>query len=311
MGGDRSTLKELELVCHSKVRAKRRTHRLLQLQQHLAVLRSNPRALWQRLRSSHYELPLQLQNVQAWSSCLSTIANVHVRRIALPPLSYPVHLTASPSLLEALHAPISLGEVQRGLQHLHNGRACGRDGLPAELLRYAKGDSSPHVLAPILMDVFNAAFVVGKVPICLQYALVTPVYKKGDKLNTGNYRPIAVTDSIMRLYASILNARLVSFTGDANLRVETQAGFRPGLSTTHQLFTLQHFIDSNKPLYTCFLDLKGAYDQVDRDLLWEAMRRLNITGSFLGALQSLYCDCRVAIKVCGRISNGLPSKPKP
>ena len=182
-----------------------------------------------------------------------------MRRTALPPFSYPVHLPASPCLLEALHAPISLGEVQRGLQHLHNGRACGRDGLPAELLLYAKVDSSPHVLAPVLMDVFNAAFVVGKVPACLQYALVTPVHKKGDKLNTENYRPIAVTDSVMRLYASILNARLVSFTEDANLRVETQAGFRPGLSTTHQLFTLQHFIDSNKPLYTCFLDLKGGY----------------------------------------------------
>ena len=47
---------------------------------------------------------------------------------------------------------------------------------------------------------------------------------------------------------------------------------------------------------------------MDRDLLWEALRRLNITGRFLAALQSLYCDCRVAIKVCGRISNGLPSK---
>ena len=95
-----------------------------------------------------------------------------------------------------------LGEVQCGLQHLHNGRACGRDGLPAELLRYARVDSSPHVLAPILVDAFNAASVVGKVPACFNYALVTPVHKKGDKLNTQNYRPIAVTDSVMRLYAS-------------------------------------------------------------------------------------------------------------
>ena len=42
--------------------------------------------------------------------------------------------------------------------------------------------------------------------------LVTPVFKEGASLNAGNYRPIAVTEPILRLYANILNARLLGYT---------------------------------------------------------------------------------------------------
>ena len=47
----------------------------------------------------------------------------------------------------------------------------------------------------------------------------------------------------MRLYAGILNARIVQFTEDNNLRAHTQTGFRPGLATQHNLFALRHMID--------------------------------------------------------------------
>ena len=79
------------------------------------------------------------------------------------------------------------------------------------------------------------------------------MYKKGDPFDTSNYRPIAVTEPIMRLYAGILNARLVQFTEQGQLRAESQTGFRPELATTHQLLALQHFLSESRhartPLY--------------------------------------------------------------
>ena len=309
-GGDPGASKALERAYHSKVRFKSRAHRLARLHCLLHELQYDPRAFWHQLRPVPNELPMPLQSVQVWDSYLNHIASMDPAPhcTTLPFNAYPVHPAAPSSLLEALDGPISMEEVQSGLQHLHNGRACGWDGLPAELLRYAKGESSPHVLAPVLKDLLNAAFLAGRVPACLNCGLVTPVFKKGDRLDTANYRPIAVTDSILRLYAGVLNARLLNFTEEAGLRVDTQTGFRPGLSTVHHLFTLQHFIDAQQPLFVCFLDLKGAYDHVNRDLLWEALRRLGISGRLLGALQSMYEGCSVAIKVGGRVSPGLPSR---
>ena len=184
-GGDPGEVKKLERTYHSTVRAKRRAHRLAQLHDLLGELRSNPRSIWQRLKISHCELPIQLQNVQAWDAYLANIANVHTMRdqpinhpTALPSAAFPIQPPAPIDLRTALDAPISLEEVQVGLQHLHNNRASGKHGLPAELLRYAQGESSPHVLAPVLVDVFNAAFLAGTVPADLNSGLITPVFKK-------------------------------------------------------------------------------------------------------------------------------------
>ena len=108
----------------------------------------------------------------------------------------------------------------------------------------------------------------------------------------------------MRLYASILNARLVKFTEDNDLRSHTQSGFRPELSTLHSVFALQHFVDmaeaDGQQLYTCFLDLKGAYDRVQRPLLWQVLQRLGLHGPMLAAVQSLYKDSGLTININGR-----------
>ena len=67
---------------------------------------------------------------------------------------------------------------------------------------------------------------------------------------------------------------------------------------------LQHFVDRaenlGQPLKCCFLDLKSAYDRVNRALLWEVLRRLGIHDEFLAAVQSLYSGCTVAMNIAGR-----------
>ena len=113
-----------------------------------------------------------------------------------------------------------------------------------------------------------------------------------------------------RLYATILNKRLVSFTEDYDLRDPTQAGFRPGKSTIHQIFALQHFVDAatpEQPLYCCFLDLKSAYDRVPKQALWEALRRLGIGGKGLGAFQSFHTNSTMSMKIDGRTGGSVPS----
>jgi hypothetical protein len=124
-------------------------------------------------------------------------------------------------------------------------------------------------------------------------------------------RPIAVSEPILRLYANILNARVVSLTEDRTLRAPSQAGFRPALSTLHPSFAVQHFIDDSSrtetPLYCCFLDLTSAYDSIHRPLLWEVLGRLGIHGRMLAAIQSLYATSSLAIKVGGGVGTAIPS----
>jgi hypothetical protein len=67
----------------------------------------------------------------------------------------------------------------------------------------------------------------------------------------------------MSLYANlnVLNSRLVFYLGILRLRVDNQAGFRPEMSTAHQLIIVQHLIDAtlgDKPLLLAFLDFSKA-----------------------------------------------------
>jgi len=115
----------------------------------------------------------------------------------------------------------------------------------------------------------------------------------------------------MRLYAALLNQRLVEYTEAEGLRAPSQAGFRPGMSTLHPVFTLQHLFDRarhrREPLFCCFLDLQGAYDRVPRPLLWEALARLGLHGAMPAAIHSLYTNAQYAISVGGRRGAGVPS----
>ena len=213
---------------------------------------------------------------------------------------------------------ITVTEVKDGLSRLHNGRSQGPLGQPAELLRYAavtprSGEPPPpHALAPVLAAVLTAMMRSGTVPDRLNGSLETPVFKKGSQLDTANYRPIAVTEPIMRLYAGILNRRLLAFTEGQGFRAASQAGFRPGLSVLHQIFALQHLIDRQQhdrsQLFVCMWDLKGAYDRVSRPLLWQVLQRLGVTGAMLGAVQSLYSNASVSVRVAGRHGPALPSR---
>ena len=312
---DSTTKKVLEREYHSLVRSKRRAYRLGRLRALLVQQHTQPRHFWKLLRSAQTPIPVSLQPVQTWDHFLENLAGCSQGHISDIPLAAYPQQPLQPAA--CLNAAISVEEVGIALVGLHNGRAKGMQGLPSELLRYAQLESTPggpppvNILAPILAKVLNAAFQGGIVPSAVNGSLITPVFKKGDPLCTGNYRPIAVTEPAMRLYANILSARLVKFTEDNNLRAQSQSGFRPKLSTLHSVFALQHFVDKAKAdgdqLYTCFLDLKSAYDSVQRPLLWQVLQRLGVHGSMLAALQSLYRDSVLTININGRCGKSVQS----
>jgi hypothetical protein len=141
---------------------------------------------------------------------------------------------------------------------------------------------------------------------CSQNTLLPSSYESNTNRSlacvTCNYRPIAVPEPLMRLYASVIDSRLVGYLEREGLRCDAQAGFRPGLSTLHNILTLQHFIDrssASQPLYCCFLDLSKAYDRVPRTLLWGVLRRWGVGGSFSQAIRSLYDGAQLTMDIEG------------
>jgi hypothetical protein len=63
-----------------------------------------------------------------------------------------------------------------------------------------------------------------------------------------------------------------------------QKGFRKGMRTSDHIFTLKTLIDKyfkkNKYIFACFIDLKKAFDTVNRNALLHKIFQYNIRGNF-------------------------------
>ena len=214
---------------------------------------------------------------------------------------------------DVLNVPILETEVQTAIEDLQCGKATGVDGVGAEFFKFAVSPSTgDNVLAKLITRLFDGMFRSRSFPVAWNVAVITPVFKKGDNTQFSNYRPIAVMPVIAKIYASVLNKRLAAWSEQTDgARAPCQAGFRPGFDTNVQLFALRHLIDSyrkqRKLLYCCFVDMTKAYDSVPRDLLWQRLQSVGVTGYMLTAIQAMYAHSRFAVKVDGRVGESFLS----
>ena len=89
----------------------------------------------------------------------------------------------------------------------------------------------------MLHKIFNAIWVQEKTPKDWARMLVTPIHKKGDKLNPGNYRAISLLSIPGKVFSRILLNRMKLKTEKAT--GESQFGFRPGRGTVDAIFIVR------------------------------------------------------------------------
>ena len=115
------------------------------------------------------------------------------------------------------------------------------------------------VLQPCSVKLFNIILSSGIYPTEWVQRLIFPIDKTGDPLNPSNYRGIAITSCLSKLFNSILNARLEKYILKNELIRNEQIGFKAGCRTSNHIFKLKTIIDKylnkSKKVYACFIDL--------------------------------------------------------
>jgi hypothetical protein len=204
-----------------------------------------------------------------------------------------------------LNVPFTAASVAEGIQSLHGGKATV-GVLKLDALSVAAAE-----IAPCLAAIFNACQRVGALPRPWALCGITPIHKGGDLADPGNYRGIAVGSLLAKLYAAMLNERLMEWTERHGLRARGQAGFRKDHRTTDQVFVLRTLIEraraDRQPLYSCYVDFKKAYDTIPRDLLWLKLQRIGVHGEFLRAVQALYAEVPMGVQLADGMSTTFQS----
>jgi len=164
-----------------------------------------------------------------------------------------------------------------------------------------------NLFVPCITVLFNAMLMSGKFPEQLSLGYVVPIFKKGDRCLTSNYRGITIISLLSKWYSMALNTRLDKYAEMAGLRSVCQAGFRKKKMVSDWIFVLNTILSiqkaKRKPLFTAFVDFQKAFDSVDRPTLWAVLRNLGIQGQFLEALVSMYGHVRNTVKVNGVFSD--------
>ena len=120
--------------------------------------------------------------------------------------------------------------------------------------------SSSYIFSP-LRHIFNKALSTCIFPSCLKYAVIVPIYKKGDMMkNLNNYGPISILTSFSKILEKIICRRLLDYTNKNNVLTKEQHEFRINSSTETAAYDLISEIltplDNKKKVGGIFFDLK-------------------------------------------------------
>ena len=183
------------------------------------------------------------------------------------------------------------------------GKSCGYDGISNEMISCLL-QVHPELIKKIFNAILHHPSIINKWRI----SLITPIHKKGSKVNPDNYRGISLLSCFSKIFFSILNQRLLQFVIENKILSKAQLGFLPGNRNSDALLILHNLIDyychkNKKYIFGCFVDFSKAFDSIPRHTLFEKLLRHNINGKFYDCLANLYVEDQSCVKVSNKISN--------
>ena len=131
-------------------------------------------------------------------------------------------------------------------------------------------------------NLINLSFATGVFPSITKIAKIVPLYKKDNKLECNNYRPISLLSNIGKLLEKLLHKRLYFFLNQSKCLFDSQFGFRSHHSTNHALITIAKHIRSalDKNNFTCrvFLNFQKTFDTMNHGTLLSKLSYYGVRG---------------------------------
>ena len=124
-------------------------------------------------------------------------------------------------------------------------------------------------------------------PASLKYADITPIFKKDDKTDKTNYRPISILPNLSKIYERFMQNQMYPYLNQ--IFSKYQCGFRKGYNAQHCLMAMiekwRKFLDIGSHTGALLTDPSKAFDCIDHELL---TAKLHTYGFDNDALKFIY-----------------------
>jgi sorting nexin-29 len=167
-----------------------------------------------------------------------------------------------PNITKApLQKPITSEEVKKTINKMGNGKAAGKDQINIELIKYGT-QTLYEETARALNEIFENGLDHG-----IGEGLLVPIQKPGKARGPAkNYRPVILLTTLRKILSNIFVERTANET--EKYISKTQSAYRPGRSTTDNIWTLRWMIAKTQKFKIDFfltgIDMSRAFDTIDR-----------------------------------------------
>jgi hypothetical protein len=164
-------------------------------------------------------------------------------------------------------------------------------------------------LTPVLVTTYNRILGGGEVPRSFEAAVVVPLPKNGTSSDPHDYRPIALLQSVYKIFTKLMAARLQRCLGE--IINEDQRGFVRGREMANNIYIMQAILDqeydfeddnaASSPAVLLF-DFRKAYDTLRRDFLAKVLVRFGFQQDFIDLIEKLHAHTTARFLVNGDLS---------
>ena len=196
---------------------------------------------------------------------------------------------------------ISLEEVEAGIRSLKPSKACGDDGIYAEMIK-----NGGVGLSRALLWLFNLSWSQSYLPLDWRTASITPVPKIPHACECSHFRPISLLSVVSKLMESVVHTRLSSAAERGGWLSDYQGAYRKGRSGVDQLLHMSQGIhdcfENGLVAVAAFVDVSKAYECVWADGLLFLLMQLGVSGNMLGWIRAFLTGRRGRVRVGGAVS---------
>lgn len=204
-------------------------------------------------------------------------------------------LQASISTIE-----VTVSKIEEAIEDLKKDSCPGIDDMPPIFLKRCATSIGP-VLARIMSK---------SMPREWKQAIVIPIYKKGDKHNPLNYRPVSLTSCVCKVMEKIITREVIEFMAEHNIIPKNQHGFMPRRSVSTNLLTTINWwmnsLDNDQPVDVIYLDYEKEFDNVPHGRLLAKLEHIGIRGDLLLWIGSFLAGREFGARLGGQLSRFYP-----